>query len=150
MEIVIMINLIVTSILLVLIGGYVVYMLFAEKQGNEFDNIDQQIADCENEIIVLTAEINNLKKDLNKANKEIKSLIDELKFVNENLLNTYAEQNDMWAEIERLSNEQETLRNHTIENDKLNLAKFSKIANLLKGGKNDWFWFIWNNFKRAQ
>lgn len=83
------------------------------------------------EIIIESTNVEELKK--------LKTLIDEIKeqinFANNQILNLYAEQKDMWAEIEKLNNELDLLRDYVVKSEKLNIQKFNCISNELKKRK---------------
>ena len=83
------------------------------------------------EIIIESANIEELKKIITSID-EIK---EQINFNDKQILNLYAEQNDMWAEIEKLNNELDLLRDYVVKSDKLNIQKFSCISNELKKGK---------------
>ena len=142
METLLIVNLSIILVLIVGLSIYCIYQIIVNKN-QKLTSLWENFQNCENNMRVtknisdLKDEIKSLEEQNKQYDKQIKLLKEDIDFLNNHSLNLYAEQNDCWSEIERLNNELETIEKHIVETDKLNLAKFNKVATLFKGGKND-------------
>lgn len=140
METLLIFDLIVVLAISVGLFCYCIYSFIKNKNEEEIDpqnDIVEKLREHHNKFYALSSKLNELKREIKQISKNNKELQEDLSFQNNHSLNLYAEQNDCWAEIERLSNEIETLRKHINDTDKINNGKFTAIANRLNGGKND-------------